>query len=181
MLGAAQEAWLDEGLASDPAAWTFIAQGTVMSQLDETGRRGPSYSTDSWSGYPAARARLLETLQQAPRRQSRGAVRGPARLHRRQHQCRARAIDSPAVATEIVASSISSDPRPQAQLDGWRAENPNLQIAEGRQRGYMSLRVTPQRLHADLIAIDDVDDPASGRHTLHSCVVEAGRPVIQIA
>jgi alkaline phosphatase D len=181
MLGAAQESWLDEGLASYPATWTFIAQGTVMSQLDELAGDGRSYSTDSWSGYPAARARLLETLQ-------RRHVANPVVLSGDLHAFLAGSINavpgqpgSPAVATELVTSSISSDPRPQVQLDGWRAENPNLQIAEGRQRGYISLRVKPQALHADLIAINDVDNPASGRHTLYTCVIEAGRPVIEIA
>jgi alkaline phosphatase D len=180
MLGAAQEAWLDQGLASDPATWTFIAQGTVMSHLDEKSGEGRAYSTDSWSGFPAARARLLATLQQH------GAP-NPVVLSGDLHaflvgniNAVPEQLDTPAVASEFVVSSISSDPRPQDQLDGWRAENPNLQVAASG-HGYLSLRVTPRRLHVDLIAIDDVDDPSSSRHKLHSCVVEAGRHRIQVA
>jgi alkaline phosphatase D len=181
MLGAIQEAWFDEGLGSDPATWTLIAQGTVMSHLDEQSGPGRVYGTDAWNGYPAARARLLETLQKR-------RVANPVVLSGDIHAFLAGTInavpaqlDTPAVATEIVVGSLTSDPRPQAQLDGWRAENPNLQIAEGRQRGYLSLRVTARRLDADLIAIDDVNNPASPRHTLRSCVVEAGKPQIEIA
>jgi alkaline phosphatase D len=180
MLGAAQEAWFDEGLTSDPATWTFIAQGTVMSHLDEKSGEGRAYSTDSWSGYPAARARLLATLQQR-------RVANPVVLSGDLHAFLAGSInavpeqlDTPAVASEFVVSSISSDPRPQDQLNGWRAENPNLQVAESG-HGYLSLRVTPQRLHVDLIAIDNADDPSSSRHRLRSCVVEAGKSRIEIA
>jgi alkaline phosphatase D len=179
MLGGAQQAWFDEGLASEPAAWTFIAQGTVMSHLDEKSGNERVYSTDSWSGYPAARARLLATLQQR-------RVANPVILSGDLHAFLAGSINAvpeqlntPAVASEFVVSSISSDPRPQDQLNGWRAENPNLQIAASG-HGYLSLRVAPQRLHVDLIAIDDADNPASSRHKLHSCVVEAGNPRIQV-
>ncbi|MEO8307111.1 MAG: alkaline phosphatase D family protein [Pseudomonadota bacterium] len=180
MLGAAQENWFDEGLAGDPATWTFIAQGTVMSHLDEKSGDGRAYSTDSWSGYPAARARLLATLQQR-------RAANPVILSGDLHAFLAGSInavpeqlDTPAVASEFVVGAISSDPRPQDQLDGWRVENPNLQIAKGAQ-GYLSLRVSPKRLHADLIAIDEVDDPYSSRHKLHSCVVEAGTSRIEVA
>jgi alkaline phosphatase D len=179
MLGTAQEAWFDQGLA-DPATWTFIAQGTVMSHLDEKSGEGRVYSTDSWSGYPAARARLLATLQQR-------RAANPVVLSGDLHAFLAgninavpEQLDTPAVAAEFVVSSISSDPRPQDQLNGWRAGNPNLQIAEGG-HGYLSLRVSPQRLHVDLIAIDNADDPSSSRHKLHSCVVEAGKPRIHVA
>jgi alkaline phosphatase D len=180
MLGASQESWLDAGLASDPATWTFIAQGTVMSHLDEKSGGGSAYSTDSWSGYPAARARLLANLQQR-------RAANPVILSGDLHAFLAgninavpEQLDTPAVASEFVVGSISSDPRPQDQLDGWRLKNPNLQVAEGK-HGYLSLRVTPQQLHVDLIAIDDVDNPSSSRHRLHSCVIEAGKPRIQVA
>jgi alkaline phosphatase D len=181
MLGAAQEAWLDRGFASDPASWTFIAQGTVMSHLDQQPGEGRVHSTDAWSGYPAARARLLESL-------ARHRVRNPVVLSGDIHAFMVgnvsavpERVDTPVVAAEFVATSISSDPRPQRQLDEWRTENPNLLCADGRQRGYISLRLSPQRLTADLIAVDDVKNPASPCRTLQSFVVEAGKPGAQSA
>ena len=69
--------------------------------------------------------------------------------------------DSAALATEIVSTSISSDARPQQQFEEWLKENPNLLLAEGRYRGYVALRLSPQRLQADLMALDDHDNPES--------------------
>ena len=62
LLGATQEQWLDTGLAADAHTkdtthWSVLAQQTLFSP-----RHYPSgiTPTDSWDGYPAARARLLK-------------------------------------------------------------------------------------------------------------------------
>jgi alkaline phosphatase D len=85
-------------------------------------------------------------------------------------------IHSRTLASEIVATSVSSDPRPQEQLDEWSRECPNLLLAEGRHRGYVALRLSPRRLQADLMAVENRDDPASPQRIFQSLVVEAGRP-----
>lgn len=63
MLGQAQEAWLDQGLANG-ARWNLIAQQVfVMPVLrkaaDGTVTRG---GTDAWGGYPDARQRLVKSI-----------------------------------------------------------------------------------------------------------------------
>lgn len=181
MLGSAQEAWFDHGLASDPSAWTIIAQGTVFSHLDQQPGEGGAYSTDDWNGYPAARKRLLETLR---RRGARNPVVLSGDIHAfivgNINEVPER-LDTPVVATEFAATSLSSDPRPQRQLDEWHTGNPNLLLADGRQRGYVSLRLAPQRLTADLIGVNDVKDPASPCRTQQTFVVESGRAGAQAA
>jgi alkaline phosphatase D len=181
MLGVTQEAWLNAGFASTRARWNLLAQGTMFSKVDEHPGEGRRYSTDNWNGYPMARQRVLDALQKH-------GVRNPVVLSGDIHAFVAgnvRAIpeqpDSALLATEIAATSVSSDPRPPQQFEEWMAENPDLLLAEGRWRGYALLRLSAQRLQADLMAIDDRDDANAAQRVLHSLVVEAGVPGLQRA
>lgn len=86
MLGAEQESWLDAELKKSTALWNFIAQGVMFTPLDQrhhgevrealapTSERDGVLKTpshieqsyaypDTWSGYPAAREKLLKQLQ----------------------------------------------------------------------------------------------------------------------
>ena len=85
-------------------------------------------------------------------------------------------LDSPIAATELVATSISSIGPPQESFDRWLAENPNARLARSDQRGYLRLTVEPERLRADLMAVDDVTRENSGTHVLASFDVADGRP-----
>jgi alkaline phosphatase D len=178
MLGREQEAWLNAGLERGPQGWNLIAQGTMVARRDEQPGAGELYFTDNWSGYPAARARLTRALQEQ-------RTRNPVILSGDLHafvaahvNATAEQPDSPVVAPEFVATSITSDSRPQATLDGWVAENPDLLLAEGRYRGYLALRLMPQRLEVDMMALDNRDDPDSVQRVLRSYVVESGLPKI---
>jgi alkaline phosphatase D len=178
MLGLRQENWLRDGLINHKAPWTLIAQGTVVSHLDEKSGAGSVYGTDAWNGYPAARQRLLQSLKQT-------GTTNPVILSGDLHAFMVGGVneipeqlESPLVASEFVATSITSDSRPQAQLDQWRAENPNLLLAAGEHRGYLALHIQRERLQVDLVAIDNRDDPNSGKHVLKSFVIEAGSPRI---
>lgn len=181
MLGAEQEAWFDAALTRTRGRWNLLAQGTVFSHLDEQPGEGRRYTTDNWNGYFAARQRVLEALQ-------RHRVANPVVLSGDIHsfiagnvRARPERPDSPLLATEIVATSVSSDGRPQPQLDEWTRENPDLLLAEGRYRGHVALRLTPRQLQANLMALDDRDDPESTQRVWRSLVVEAGRPLLQHA
>jgi alkaline phosphatase D len=181
MLGSAQEAWLDAGFARSRGRWNLLAQGTVFSQMDEQPGEGRRYTTDNWNGYAAARQRVLDGLV-------RHRVGNPVVLSGDIHSFIAGNIrtrpdqpDSALLATEIVATSVSSDGRPQQQLDEWIGENPDLLLAEGRYRGHVALRLTPRAMHANLMALENRDDPQSPQHVLQSLVVETGRPELQRA
>jgi alkaline phosphatase D len=178
MLGTAQERWLHRGLATAGTDWNFLVQGTMVSAVDE--QPGPSrrYSNDNWGSYRAARDRLVASLQS-----SRAA--NPVILTGDVHafvvgQVTQQAEDpaSIAVAPEFVATSVTSNSRPQRLMDQWLKDNPNLCFAAGESRGYLKCALTKDALTVDLMAIDDVKDPQSGRHRLKRCTVEAGSPAI---
>jgi alkaline phosphatase D len=178
MLGSAQEQWLGEGLQKYPGAWTLLGQGTPFTPINQGTAEAPQYSTDSWSGYPVARQRLVDSLRQT--RAANPVLLGGdihASLVARIHAVPER-LDSPLVAAEFCATSISSNPQPQATLDKWVATNANLQRLDGSRRGYLALTLTGKQLRADLVAVDDVTRPDAARLPAASYVVEAGNPAI---
>ncbi|MEO6184965.1 MAG: alkaline phosphatase D family protein, partial [Steroidobacteraceae bacterium] len=173
MLGAAQEQWLAQGLKSR-SRWTLLAQGTVFSHVDEEAGPTSSYWSDGWTGYPAARQRVLDSLRQA---RSENPVILSGDLHAfvvGNVNAVPERLDTPLVATEFVGTSVSSDSRPQESLDAWREGNANVLLVDGRKRGYLAVKITDQRMQVDLVAVDNVNEPGSGRHSLSSYVVEAG-------
>ena len=63
MMGAVQEKWLFDNLATAKARWTVIGQQVYSFAFDRS-KANPNgqYSMDKWDGYVAARQRLYERL-----------------------------------------------------------------------------------------------------------------------
>lgn len=174
-LGTIQESWLGQTLARSGATWNLLAQGTVMTAINE-GKDGADFWTDSWNGYQAARERLIDTLVET-RAQNPLVASGDihaflvANLNRRPMD-----RESPVVASEFVATSITSQAGSQESFDALRPRNPNLLFANSEKRGYVRLHLTRERARADLVGMDSVRDPNAGATVQASYVVEAGRP-----
>jgi alkaline phosphatase D len=178
MLGAAQERWLETQLATAQTRWNFIVQGTMVANVDERAGPGRRYSNDNWSSYRAARDRLVDALRRT-RATNPVVLTGDVHAFVVGHVTQwADQPDSPVVAPEFVTTGVSSSSRPQRLMDQWMHKNPNLVLCAGETRGYLRLRLKPEQLEADLIAIDDARDPASGRRILRRYVVESGHPAI---
>ena len=177
MLGSAQEQWLDAALAGSRTRWNVIAQQTRMAQFDELAGPGRRAWTDDWDGYPAARRRLLESLAG----KSNPVVIGGDIHCFNVNQLKLDFDDpaSPAVAAELVGTSITSQAWPQERIDALRGDNPHLLFADSRYRGYVRVDVTPQRLHADLRGLDTVQMRDGKCSTIASFVVEDGHPGIR--
>ena len=178
MLGAEQERWLADGLKQQHGAWTLLAQGTAFAQVDESMGDKPEYWTDAWTGYPAARQRLLDALRE---KQAANPVILGGDIH-----CSmvagintvADRFDTALLASEFVATSITSNPVPQTTLDKWKANNPNLQQLDGSHRGYLSLTLSRKQLRADMVCVDDASNADSACRVGSSWVVESGNPAI---
>jgi alkaline phosphatase D len=177
MLGGRQEGWLYAGLGNSRTRWNFMAQGTVMSFGEEQSAMGRSPLLDGWNGYPAARTRLLTSIDTQK-------VRNPVVLSGDIHTFLVSSLlrdsadpESPIVATELVTSSVTSQSVSDAYLNQRREGNPRTLVTAAAERGYLRLDVTRERLTADLIAMETVKKPESARRTLGSYVVEAGRPM----
>lgn len=177
MLGAEQEAWLDHQLSSSRASWNIIAQQTLMAQLDTRIGEGQQFWSDGWSGYPAARRRLLESLMS--RKVANPVVIG-GDVHMNFVSDLKPDFDdekSPVVASEIVGTSITSPPGNwQRNLPAIMAENPHLKYGRGDRRGYVRASIAAGRLSADLVGVDTVKKPEARAEVLARFVVEDGKP-----
>ena len=181
MLGGRQEAWAQGQLASSQARWNLLAQGTLMGYNNEAPLPEHRYWTDAWNGYPAARERLMKFLAEKH-------ISNPVVLSGDIHafvvsglHLKAADLESPLVAPEFVTTSVTSDAVAETYFENIRKNNPNLLTATGEHRGYVRMDITKDTLRADLISIDTVKEQNSGRSTLISYVVEAGKPALQRA
>lgn len=175
MLGAPQERWLDRAFAESRAGWNLITQQTLMAQLDSHPGEGQRVWTDGWSGYPAARRRLLESA--LSHRLANPVVIGGDVHHHAVADLKLDFDDprAPVVASEICGTSITSQSRSQKALDAAREENPHLKLMDGRHRGYVRLEVTPQGLTAELRGMANVQSADAACSTLAAFTVENGR------
>jgi alkaline phosphatase D len=177
LLGETQERWLETSLDRSRARWNVIGQQTIMAQIDRTPGEGRQFWTDGWDGYPQARRRLLDYV-------SRRKPANPVVIGGDVHSFWVTDLKpdfddpgSPAVATEIVGTSITSQfARKQEEVDALKVDNPHLRFASGARRGYVRVDLTPQRMQVDLRAIRSVSQPRAPIDTLASFVVDDGRP-----
>ncbi len=167
VLGDGQERWLDGALAESGARWNFIAQSVMFAPMIEGSMAEPRVRSDNWSGYPAARGRLLASL-------ARHRVANPVILSGDVHAFAVNEVRDArgrAAACEFVTSSISAD---LTDISAQQALNPQMLHQDGTRNGYIRFEADAARLRADLIGLDDVRDPRSGRATLASFEVAPG-------
>jgi alkaline phosphatase D len=180
-LGAQQEAWLSNGLASSNARWNILAQQTLMAQATQVPIVGPDdgmFWTDGWDGYPAARRRLLDDLV---RHRAANPVVISGDVHTfytadlKRNFAQAASAGNPVIATEFCGTSVTSSSRPQSRTERYLAHNPHLQYGRSDRRGFVMMEVTPARTTAMFQGLDDVATADSGISTLASFVVEDGK------
>lgn len=183
IMGPEEERWLFDALARSERRWNLIAQQVMMMPLDRrTTEAGPPiWNMDSWAGYPAARRRLLDHLQQAN-------IRNVVVTTGDEHQNYAgelRAGDGtgPVQAVEFVATSISSggdghDLRPGSERI--LADNPHLKFIND-QRGYVTCEVGREVWRADYMVLDAVSRPGGKLARRASFTVERGAPGLHAA
>jgi alkaline phosphatase D len=181
LLGAAQERWLLDGMDKSKRRWNVMPQQVMMARVDQTPGPDERISMDQWSGYEAGRTRLLEFLA---RRRPGNPVVLTGDIHTNwvnDLKVDFRDEKAPAVATELVGTSISSGgdgtDMPE-RLTGVLAENPFVKFFNG-QRGYVLCSVTPQRWQADYQVLDFVTRKDAPRRTRASFVIADGRPGAQ--
>lgn len=179
MLGAEQEAWLDAGLRN-PARWNLIAQQVFVMP---TQRRMPDGGlqpggTDTWNGYPAARRRLVKSIQDA-RLTNVVIATGDAHIHAvGTVPIRDSEPDGPAAATEFLATSITSGGDGAAETAGTRAllaGSPNVRLTNA-QRGYQIFDVSAETWTTQVKVVDRVQSPGGALSTLARFSVLPNRP-----
>jgi alkaline phosphatase D len=176
LLGAEQEQWLDAGLAATRARWTILAQQTTIAQFDQLPGEGRRAWTDGWDGYPAARARLFDSLL---RHRTPNPIAIGGDVHMFYVNELKRDFDdprSPILASEFVGTSITSQSWPQSQVEKFLPDNPHVKLADARHRGYTRMELNAKRCLVELRAMDNVETRDAACRTLASFVVDEGTP-----
>lgn len=184
LLGLEQRAWLQQRLLTSPAAWNVLTQQVMMTavRLGPAGTE-PGCSMDQWPGYLAERDMLLRFMLERQ-------VSNPVVLTGDIHSAWANevriddlAADAPIIATELVATSLSSGgngPEKPAGLDRILATNPGVKYHNG-ERGYIRCTVTPREWRSDFMVIDDVLAPGGRTFPRAAFVIQSGDPRIHPA
>jgi alkaline phosphatase D len=182
LLGADQEAWLGQGLASSPATWDVLANQVVMTSMPFAGQ---FYNPDQWDGYAAARARVLQQISDA---QIDNLVVLTGDIH-------AAGIgelvgENPdgtpsavALGTEFVGGSISStfDPALADIAEELIRQLPHVRFADTHTRGYMVCDATADELVTRYQVVESTLVPESPVTTASTWVTTAGTPGAQPA
>ena len=148
MLGREQEQWLASRLGTSNAVWNVLAQGVMMAHVDSRAdcqfpevKTGPQLWTDGWSGYIAARQRVIDLMD-------RHRAKNPVVLGGDIHSHFVNRIvkdwkdpqNSRAVAPEFVCTAISSNLR---NLEPLKAGNKGSVVdVDCRHHGYVRCDVT---------------------------------------
>lgn len=181
ILGAAQEQWLFEQLATVKASWTTIGQQvpTFARDMIKANPKG-RYSMDKWDGYTASRARLYARLAQT-KAANPVLLSGDVHVHYGA-DLKADYDDpkSPIVGVELTNTSITSGGDGSDVSATWeaiRGDNPHIKYHSAR-RGYIACTATPASMRAEFKVLDRVTVPDAPERTGGTLVVEAGRPGI---
>jgi alkaline phosphatase D len=183
MLGPEQEKWLIEGLGRSRAQWNVLAQQVLLARVDQEAGPGERLSMDQWSGYEAARKRLLAFLGE--RKPSNPVViTGDIHAHWAA-DLKTNFLDerSTTVGSELTGTSISSGGDGADLPPGYEAiarENPHVKY-HSRRRGYVMCEFDSKQCRADYRVLDYVTRPGSPLKTGASFVIESGRPGLQRA
>ena len=172
ILGAAQEAWLNDGFKRSESQWNIIGQGLMVAPFLQRNRATgwEGHYTDTWDGYPKSRDRVLAGLGAS-------GARNPVFFSGDIHCFWANDLVTAQgpVATEFVGTSVTSDPPPPDNFRPTLDKNPWVRFFEDQYRGYICADVTAERMEVRFQAISDRRDPKATVSTLQSFVVESGK------
>jgi alkaline phosphatase D len=181
LLGPQQERWFLDGLRRSRAKWNIIAQQVMMAKVDRMPGAEQAYAMDQWSGYEAARMRVLNFLGE---RKPSNPVVITGDIHSNWVADLKSDFANPksaTVGTEFVGTSISSGgdgSDSQPLVDKYLPENPHVHFYNSL-RGYVRCAVTPERWQSDYRVVPFVSKPGAEIKTRASFVVESGRPGAQ--
>lgn len=205
MMGNVQEKWLYDGFAQSRkrgAKWQILAQQVLMGQwntpaippeflqnlrlppegaaylkaIDAATKAGLPPDLDDWSGFPAARTRLLEAAQVADADLvvlsgdshnawafDLGEGGKPAGVEFGGHS-----VTSPG-----LEGYLSVPPAMTAQLI--KSASPQLKWLDTSNRGYMAIEVTPERVTGEWVFLESVATRTLATKPSHKMQVEYGR------
>jgi alkaline phosphatase D len=177
VMGAVQERWLRANVERSKARWNVLAQQVAFTPIYDPARP-QSLAMDPWSGYPAARDRLIEWMYKL-REHNFVILSGDIHasfvmdVHRNVNE-----VSSPTVATEFIGTSITSGrdgSERWPQFQSYESTMPAMRYHDNR-RGYVRCQVAREVWRADYRGVPFVTRHGAPVETRASFQVRAGRP-----
>lgn len=179
MLGHDQERWLLDKLSASTATWNVMAQQVLFAETYYPVPEGDAiaYYTDSWTGYPEARQRIIRHIVEE-------GIANPVVLTGDLHASWAGDVlldwEDPAaqpVGSEFICTSITAGGiTPTTSLDAYYENFDYVRYLDPRHGGYASLEVTNDRFSCAFRVVDDMQDEDSGVTTIATWITERGNP-----
>lgn len=184
MLGAEQERWLFDNLATVKSAWTVLSQQVPIFMRDHL-RAAPDaqFSMDKWDAYSVARQRLMNRLKET-RAPNPVALSGDVHLaYAAELKMDYRNPDSETVGVEFTGTSISSGGDGSDVSGTWdavKSDNPHIKYHSAR-RGYTAFVTTAGEMRAEYRIVDKVTEPNQPIRPGATVIATAGRPGLRVA
>jgi alkaline phosphatase D len=175
LTGAAQEAWLLDGMGQRLGTWDIIGQQVFFAQ--KLAAADGTKSMDSWDGYTANRKRLQDGWQ-ARGNTSTVVLTGDVHRSWAANLMANYGTQDKVIGTELVTTSISSDGDGNAADNGLSSLNPHVKFFKNL-RGYVKTVTTPSEMRVDFRALDKVSVRDYPIRTIQSYVIQAGNPGLQ--
>jgi alkaline phosphatase D len=151
ILGMEQEKWLAGKLERSTSEWNIIANPIMLTELNLGTAEAPVTERDTWSGYPASRARLLDAVQDSK-------VANPVVVTGDWHTSYVFDVkatpDGPTVMPEFLGGSISTIITAD---ESHKEVNPQVRYWEGK-HCYAVVTVTEAQLKCEFKYVDDIWD-----------------------
>lgn len=163
LLGATQEAWLADQLAASTSRWKILAQQVMVAPFSIDPDTHKPFFTDQWDGYPAARQRLYDMIEQYGGGNVvvlTGDIHGSFAAELPRDPWATTGYDpltgDGALAVEFVCPGISSPGFSTFFSDLVLESCPHMKYAEWSLRGYVVLDIQRSKVQADWYLIDGI-------------------------
>ncbi|GAA4766721.1 alkaline phosphatase [Stakelama sediminis] len=207
MMGSDQENWLSHAMQASVkrgAKWQIVGFGTIMgktiapaSAMDwvpagapaqvrdymragiVAGKVGLPFNFDNWGGYPAARARFLQSAQEMG--SDLIVLSGDSHngwAYDLGHDGKPAGVEfaGQSVTSPGFEHYVSADPKTVAAA--LVSANPELKWCDTSNRGYMAMTVTPERVSNDWIFCNSITSRTSQARVGHSATVDRGSNIM---
>lgn len=185
MLGTKQERWLSKGFEQVDTTWTVLAQQTVMKALV---LGDLVLNVDQWDGYPAARRRLLRSIQEAKLENvmvltgdihSAGAADLRLSTSDAGPEGGSGGTDGKVVAHELVGTSISS-PGAGAVLKNLDLSGLGLAYTNFFDHGYCRSTITADKWVNEFVVVETIAAETSAAKVDATVEITAGNPGMRV-
>ncbi len=179
MLGPDQERWLLDTLSASTATWNVMAQQVLLAETYFPVAEGDAiaYYNDSWTGYPAARQRILQHIVDRQ-------VANPVVLTGDMHTSWAADVkldwddpNAPPIGSEFICTSITAGgTEPSTSLGAYEEGFDYMRFFDPRRGGYIAVELTEELWRSDYWLVDNMERLDSGVSHLATWVTERDNP-----